>query len=68
MKTQPNTTSIMANGIFNIFWHSIYGLAVLLLFVARIRLSIREFFEISVAPQRTGNLAVGKSLLETAVH
>jgi hypothetical protein len=68
MKIQPNTSSLMVNTIFNIFWHSIYGLAVLFLFVARIRLSIRDFFEVSTGPQRTGDLTVGKGLMETPVH
>jgi hypothetical protein len=68
MKTQPNSSNLMVNTIFYIFWHAIYGLAALFLFVARIQLSIREFFEVSARPQRAGNLTVGKGLLETPVH
>jgi len=68
MNNQPNTSSLMVNSIFYIFWHSIYGLAALFLFVARIQLSIREFFEVSARPQQSGNLTVGKNLLETPVH
>jgi len=68
MKIQPNASSLMINAIFNIFWHTIYGLAASFLFVARIRLSIREFFEISARPQRARDLTVGKGLLETPVH
>ena len=69
MKTQSNSSSsLMVNVIFNIFWHAIYGLALVFLFVAKVRLSIREFFEISAEPQRTGELAVGKGLMETPVH
>jgi hypothetical protein len=68
MKTQPNASSLMFNSIFCIFWNAIYGLAALFLFVARIRLSIGEFFEVSARPQRSGDLTVGKGLLETPVH
>ena len=68
MKTQPNTSNLMVNSVFYIFWHAIYGLAALLLFVAKIRLSIREFFEFSARPQQAGDLTVSKGLLETPVH
>jgi len=68
MNTQPNTSHLMVNAIFYIFWHSIYGLAALFLFIAKIQLSIRDFFEVSARPQQSGNLTVGKGLLETPVH
>jgi hypothetical protein len=68
MKTASNTTSLMTNSIFYIFWQAIYGLAASFLLVAKIRLSIREFFEFSARPQQAGDLTVGKGLLETPVH
>jgi hypothetical protein len=66
MRIQANIIKFIVNPVFYMLWHAVYSLAVLLLFVARIRLAIEEVYVISVKPQTTGRLTVSQNLIETS--
>jgi hypothetical protein len=65
MRIQEKIVKFVVNPVFYMLWHAVYTLAILLLFVARIRLAIKELCEIPVRSQTVGGLTVSQNLMGT---
>jgi hypothetical protein len=67
MNIQANIIKLIVNPIFYMLWRAVYTLAVLFLFIARIHLTIKDWFVISAKPQSVNGLAVSQNLMGTPV-
>jgi len=65
MRIQEKIVKFVVNPVFYMLWHGVYALAVLLLFAARLRLGLKEFYAISVKPQTAGDLTASHNLIGT---